>query len=81
MTESLENNSTGRTRVTLDLSKRLIDILEAMAKEKDTTKADVLRAAIEYLAMANDAERDGMQVGAWKDEKDVRRERVFVGLS
>ncbi len=81
MSESLEINNVGRTRVTRDLSKRLTDILEALAKEKDTTKADVLRAAIEYLAMANDAAQDGMQVGAWKDEKDVRRERVFAGLS
>ena len=81
MTDTIESPGTGRTRVTIDLSKRLVDILETIAKEKETSKADVLRVAIEYLSMANDASKEGMMVGAWNDGDEVRKERVFVGLS
>ena len=67
-----------RTRVTLDLSNRLSAIVEDIAKDRGTTKADVVRMAIEFLAMANDASEEGMNVGAWKDDKENNR---FMGIS
>ena len=72
-----------RTRVTLDLSNRLSAIVEDIAKDRGTTKADVVRMAIEFLAMANDASEEGMNVGAWKDDKEnkSRHERVFGALA
>jgi hypothetical protein len=82
MSEETQASPAGRARITLDLSNRLNGLVEKIAAEKETTKADVLRVAIEYLAMANEASHDGMKVGAWKDEKDKNRrlERVFGGI-
>ncbi|MGQ0446233.1 MAG: hypothetical protein ACT4O2_14190 [Beijerinckiaceae bacterium] len=70
-----------RVRLTLDLSQKLNAIVDKIAAENDTSKADVLRFAIEFLGAATNAKRDGMQVGAWKESDDgTRREREFVGL-
>ena len=70
-----------RVRLTLELSQKLNAIVEKIASEKDTTKADVLRFAIELLDAANKAQGDGMMVGAWEDRPDGgRREREFLGL-
>lgn len=80
ITEQKEADALARVRLTLDLSPRLNAVVEEIAANKGTTKADVLRAAVEYLAMANTASKDGLNVGAWKDDKDVRRERVFGGF-
>jgi hypothetical protein len=69
-----------RVRLTLDLTSKMNAIVDAIAKENDTTKADVLRQAIEFLATANSAKHSGMQVGAWKEEGDRRVERIFPGM-
>jgi predicted transcriptional regulator len=76
-----EQPETARVRLTLELSQKLNGIVDKIAAENDTTKADVLRFAIEFLEAATKARKDGMQVGAWEDKADgVRREREFVGL-
>ena len=70
-----------RVRLTLDLSRRLNEEVERLAAIKQTTKADILRFAVEFLSAAENARQAGMQVGAWKDdETGGRREREFVGL-
>ncbi len=75
-------NEVSRTRLTLDLSERLNDAVERLAKERGMTKADVLRTAVEFLTMADAAKANGMRVGAWNEDEGngVRREREFVGL-
>jgi len=75
-------NEIARTRLTLDLSERLNDVVERLAKERGMTKADVLRTAIEFLTMADAAKSAGMHVGAWEEDRgsNVRREREFVGI-
>lgn len=78
--EQKEADALARVRLTLDLSPRLNAVVEKIAASKGTTKADVLRAGIEYLEMAFSASDDGLNVGAWKDDKTVRRERVFGGF-
>lgn len=69
-----------RVRLTIDLSQKLNAIVDRIAAEKDTTKADVLRFAIEFLNAADLAKNAGMHVGAWSDEGEKRLEREFVGL-
>lgn len=71
-----------RTRLTLDLSERLNEVVERLAKERGMTKADVLRTALEFLTMADAAKAAGMHVGAWEEEvgSGIRREREFVGF-
>ena len=67
-----------RFRMTLDLSPRLNAELERLAEDKGTSKADILRFAVEFLAAAQHWKSQGMSVGAWSD--NPRREREFIGL-
>jgi predicted DNA-binding protein len=77
MTNASEN---ARFRFTVDVSKRLADEIESIAKETGRTKADVFRLAIELLSAARDAKEEGMQVGAWDETSERRRERSFVNF-
>jgi hypothetical protein len=79
--KSDDSAEAGKVRLTLDLSQRLNTEVEEIAQLNGTTKADVLRFAIEFLTAATVAKRAGMNVGAWsEDANGNRRERVFVGL-
>ena len=71
-----------RVRMTLDLSARLNEELERLAKETSKSKAELLRLGVDYLLRAEKAIKDGMTVGAWKEDesKGIRHEREFVGL-
>lgn len=70
-----------RTRYNLELSTRLDDSLENIATEHETSKAEVVRFAVDLLAVAMKAKKDGLTVGAWGQKPDgVSVERVFVGL-
>jgi len=67
--------------MTLDLSPKLNAEVEKLAQENGTSKADILRFAIEFLSAATAAKNAGMQVGAWSDDPNGnRREREFVGI-
>ncbi len=80
-TKLSETPEFARVRLTLDLSQKLNAIVDKIATENGTTKADVLRFAIEFLGAADNAKRAGMHVGAWEEARDgARREREFVGL-
>jgi hypothetical protein len=79
-TKLSQSPEAARTRLTLDLSQKLNAIVDRIAAENGTSKADVLRFAIEFLGAAADAKKAGMQVGAWADNDGNRREREFVGI-
>lgn len=78
MTNPSEN---ARFRFTVDVSKRLAEEIENISKETGRTKADVFRLAIELLSAAREAKTEGMQVGAWEETPERRRERTFVNFS
>jgi hypothetical protein len=70
-----------RIRMTLDLSRRLNSEVERLAHTNGTSKADVLRFAVELLTAATAAKQAGMHVGAWTERPDGNRwEREFIGL-
>lgn len=71
-----------RVRYNLELSPRLDRILQRRAAEGNSSKAEALRFAIDFLEAGYDAKRDGMTVGAWQENEQgqIIRERVFVGL-
>jgi hypothetical protein len=79
-TKLSQSPEAARVRLTLDLSKKLNAVVDRIAAENETTKAEVLRFAIEFLGAANDAKNAGMRVGAWTETDGHRREREFVGL-
>jgi hypothetical protein len=79
--DSAESPEAAKVRLTLDLSQKLNAEVEDLAQTNGTTKADVLRFAIEFLAAATAARRAGMHVGAWSEDRGgKRREREFIGL-
>lgn len=67
-------------RFTVDVSRRLADEIENIAKETGRSKAEVFRLAIELLSTAREARQEGMHVGAWEETEDHRREREFVNF-
>lgn len=71
-----------RVRFTIELNQRLDEILAEIADENGSTKAEVLRFAIDFLEAGMKAKKDGMTVGGWTEdaEGERKRERVFVGL-
>jgi hypothetical protein len=71
-----------RVRFTIELTKRLDEILDDIASENGSTKAEVLRFAIDFLEAGMKAKKDGLIVGGWQDDNEGvrKRERVFVGL-
>jgi hypothetical protein len=76
-----QNENVERLRLTVDLSAQLSSELEKLASETGRTKADLLRLGLDFLSRANAARREGMTVGAWKEdaEHNTRKEREFVG--
>lgn len=80
----MRNEPTSRTRLTLDLSERLNTAIEAYGDEHGLSKAEILRNAVAFLLKAEQASKDGMKVGAWRDDKGegrrVEREFIVPGL-
>jgi predicted transcriptional regulator len=71
-----------KRRFTIELSARLDDALDKIAKENATTKAEALRFAIQLLDASVDAKKDGFKVGGWKEGSEgvLIKERLFLGL-
>ena len=76
------NKDENRIRYTLELNKRLDGILDRLADRNGTTKAEVVRFAIDFLDAGAKISDDGMQVGGWIENESgqVVKERVIVGL-
>lgn len=79
-TTTTEAAKSEKFRFTVDVSKRLADEIERMARETGRTKAEVFRVAIELLSSARAARKDGMHVGAWDETPEQRREREFLNF-
>lgn len=77
-----DSSTSGKVRLTLDLSESVNEQLSKVVKETGKTKSDLMRLALEFLLTAQKAKADNMTVGAWKDDerKKVRIEREFLGL-
>lgn len=72
-----------RVRYTVELTDRLDHILGRIAGDKGSSKAEVLRFAIDFLDAGMRAKNEGMHVGGYlSDEKDGKliREREFIGM-
>ncbi len=68
-----------KVRLTLDLSAKLNELLDDIADEAGVTKSEVLRSAIHMLATARQARKEGMKVGAWKEQDEtITRVREFI---
>ena len=79
--ESPRQTEAARVRLTLDLSQKLNTVVDSLAAESDSSKADILRLAVEVLNAIKEAKKSGMHVGAWVENPDgSRREREFIGF-
>lgn len=77
--KNLANNNS-KYRFTVDVSRRMADEIERIARDTGRSKAEVFRLAIELLSTARDAKDDEMHVGAWKESDGQRTEREFVNF-
>ena len=75
-----DQDTQGRSRLTLDLSKRMTAVLNQYAERHGVSKADALRNALELLAAAENAADEGLKVGAWGVSDGNRIEQVFIGF-
>jgi hypothetical protein len=67
-----------RTRLMLDLAPGLNAHVERLAAARGVSKAGLFRQVISLLEAADTAQKEGLQVGAWKQDGTVLREQVFV---
>lgn len=80
-TTAAHNRDSARVRLTLDLSTRLNEAVEQLARDEGSSKADILRFAVEFLTAAKKAKEAGMHVGAWIEPPNgTRIEREFIGI-
>lgn len=66
------------TRVTVDLSPDLNDVLEQIAAETHSSKSEIFRKALALIEVAHRATADGEHVGVVRDPKKLDKE--IVGL-
>lgn len=66
-------------RFNVVLSDDLSRQLDELAKERETTKGDVLARALQLYAVAFKGRREGLAVGL-ADPKSLQLQREFVGL-
>lgn len=78
----MAKEKTDKVRLTLDLSGSLNAQLDSIAQETGKTKAELMRLALDFLLRADEAQKDDMTVGAWKNDEEnhLRIERQFLGL-
>jgi predicted transcriptional regulator len=67
-----------RSRLTLDLSPEMDSAVERLASKRSCTKAEVFRRALSLLFACDRAKEEGLRVGAFKTEGNLRTERQFV---
>ena len=79
-TESSNKDDNSKFRFTVDVSRRLAEEIERMAKESGRSKAEVFRLAVGLLSTARAAHNEGMRVGAWGDSSEHRQKREFVNF-
>ena len=68
----------GWHRGVLDMSPDVYDLLERLAGETGAPKVEVIRKALGLYAVAIDARREGLTVGAVSDDQPLDTE--FVGF-
>lgn len=77
----MERGDSKRVRYTVELTDRLDSILDKIAEDKGSSKAEVLRFAIDFLEAGMRAKKDGMHVGGYvTDDGKIVREREFIGM-
>lgn len=74
---SVDTNSS-RVRLSLDVSSKVNDQLEALADEENTSKSDIMRKAIALVMVSVAAKHKGQKLGILDKNRQVLYE--IVGL-
>lgn len=74
---SVDTNSS-RVRLSLDVSSKVNDQLEALAEEEGTSKSDIMRKAIALVIVTVEAKHKGQKLGILDKDRQVLSE--IVGL-
>ncbi|MDX1252314.1 MAG: ribbon-helix-helix protein, CopG family [Gammaproteobacteria bacterium] len=72
------DNSSNRIRLSLDVSPKVNDQLEALAEEEGTSKSDIMRKAIALVTVAVEAKQKGQKLGILDKDRQVLSE--IIGL-
>jgi predicted transcriptional regulator len=64
--------------MSLDVSKQLHDAISNMADDLNTSKSDVLKRALVFLEVVNDARKDGYKFGLAENTDSFDREIVGI---
>ena len=69
-----------RVRYTVEVTDKIDKQLEAIAAERDTSKAELIRTAAKLITEWDRLEREGFSVGGWKpnDSGGVDTERLLL---
>ncbi|UFP97070.1 DNA-binding protein [Gloeobacter morelensis MG652769] len=62
----------------MDVSPELDQVLEEIARQEQTTKADVLRRSIALMQVAVKAKRQGLKFGATDQDQVLKTEIVGI---
>ncbi|MEQ6340117.1 MAG: ribbon-helix-helix domain-containing protein [Gammaproteobacteria bacterium] len=72
------DNSSSRVRLSLDVSSKVNDQLEALAEDEGTSKSDIMRKAIALVMVALQAKHKGQKLGTLDKDGHVLSE--IIGL-
>jgi predicted transcriptional regulator len=67
-----------KVRLSLDLSSQANNVLDELATQQSTTKADILRKAIELISVSMAAKQKGQRLALLDNDKNVISE--IIGL-
>jgi len=70
-----------RSRFTVDLPASLASAMDELTAEHDVSQRILLRDAIRLLVEFNKLNKEGYQLGGWKEENGTRETvRIIIGL-
>lgn len=75
---TLSKNSSGKVRLTVDVSPELNEALNSLAKNSSTTKSDVLRKAITLMEVLTQARERGEKITIVDQNESTKTEIVGI---
>lgn len=69
-----------KVRLNLDVSQEIAEFIENLARDNQTTKADVMKRAIALLKVAHDEKKRHRSMGFVKEQNDDVLETKIVGI-
>jgi hypothetical protein len=69
-----------RIRLSVDVAERVDQRVNDLSERFGVPRAEIVRQALDFLLLADDAAQQGYQVGAFRERKGMREEVRFAGV-